>query len=293
MSMELVFKQAYEGTAIATGYAQIRLNQAIEEYGKEHKVGYPGTSFHLPVIEALDGTKVKTLGQLVKVLNDVKSECVRADYTAGGALLNGKSTLFAAEIIEALNYLDGEPYQAPWVGFIPDEIVSAVGAKIVDNSITGIAILLGRAKDNDTAAELLRELQSKGILTVLVNEVTEQLLDAGVELGAGALAVPLGNFTQVIHAVNFAMRAAFALGGIAPGDLEKHLEFQKQSVKAFVIALGNLDNVRIAAACGALYLGHPTITDQALPEGGIPGALMHETDPKKIVALGMKLRGIA
>lgn len=291
MSKDFMFLQAYEGACIATSYAQIRLDQAIQEFGKGHKIEYPGTGYHLPVITALDGTKVETLGQIVKVLNDVKTECIRTDFTLEGAKLNGKATLYAAEIIEAIEYLDRPAFNPPWTGFIPDTILRSLGLPLVDGSISGVAIICGKAKDNATALEIFRTLQSKGMLIVLCNEIIEQLLDEGVKLGAEALAVPLGNFTQLIHVVNFALRAALAFGGVKPGDEPAHTEYQAKRIKAFVLALGNQDNVRIAAEFGAMYLGHPTITDQPLDEE-IPDFYLHESDPKKMVALGMELRGI-
>jgi acetyl-CoA synthase len=69
------------------------------------------------------------------------------------------------------------------------------------------------------------------------------------------------------------------------------LDYQHKRIKVFVLALGNQDDVRIAASFGAYYLGHPTITDQPLAEE-IPGIYMHETDPAKMVQKGMELRDI-
>ncbi len=286
-----LFTEAYEGAVTATSYAQIRLDQAIAEFGEDHAVGYPETAYYLPVIYALDGIKVETLGQLPAILNRAKTEYIRPDFTLEGAKLNGKATLYAAEIIEAVNYLDGEPYEAPWTGFLTDPILRRFGIQLVDFTIPGFAVIIGKAKDTETAVDIFRNLQGKGLMIMLSNEIIEQLLDAGLTLGVDYIAFPLGNFTQVIHAVNYALRAGLAFGGVPGGDLEAHLEYQKKRVRAFVLALGNQDDVRVAAEFGAMYLNHPTVTDQPLEEE-LPDLYVSEPDPKKMVATALELRGI-
>lgn len=290
MSMDL-FKKAYEGAIVAASYAQIRLNQSIEEFGADHEVSYPDTAYYLPVFYALAGEKVTTLGQLPNLLNNVKLECLKPDFTLEGAKNNGKVTLYAAEIIEACDYLDGDPYPEPWTGFLTDPILRRFGISLVDFTIPGFAVLLGKAKDVETAVSIFRDLQGKGLMIMLCNEIIEQLLEGGMTLGVDYIAFPLGNFTQVIHVVNYALRAALAFGGVPGGELEKHLDYQNKRVRAFVLALGNQDDVRIAAEFGAMYLGHPTITDQPLAEE-IPDLYVFEDDPKKMVATALELRGI-
>ena len=286
-----LFRRAYEGAVIAAGYAQIRLDQAIAEFGGERRVEYPETAYYLPVIFALEGIKVETLGQLPAILNRAKTEYLRPDFTLEGAKRNGKSTLFAAEVIEACNYLEQKPYQQPWTGFLTDPVLRRFGIQLVDFTIPGFAVMVGRAKDTATAVEIFRNLQSKGIMIMMCNEIIEQLLEAGMTLGIDYIAFPLGNFTQVIHAVNYALRAGLAFGGVPGGELEKHLDYQKKRVRAFVLALGNQDVVRIAAEFGAMYLGHPTVTDQPLDED-IPDLYISEPDPKKMVAAALEMRGI-
>lgn len=289
MSLDL-FKKAYEGAVVAASYAQIRLDQAIAERGPDAEVKYPDTAYYLPVIYALSGNKVTKLGELPPILNKIKTECIKPDYTLEGSKMNGKATLYAAEIIEACNYLEGNPFKEPWTGFLADPILRKFGIQLVDFTIPGFAIILGRAKDSKTAVEIVRNLQGKGLMLMFANEIIEQLLEENVKIGVDYIAFPLGNFTQVIHAVNYALRAGLAFGGVPGGDLEKHLDYQKKRIRAFILALGNQDDVRIAAEFGAMYLGHPTITDQEIEE--IPDLYVHESDPKKMVALGLELRGI-
>ena len=286
-----LYKKAYEGAVVATGYAQIRLDQAIDEYGADHAIGYPDTAFFLPVLYALSGARITEIGQIRPVFNKIKSECVKPDFSREGALLNGKATLYAAEIIEACDYLDGRVIPKPWTGFLTDEVLRRFGIQLVDFTIPGFAVILGKASDTQTAVRIFKNLQSKGLMIFMANDFIEQLLDAGQTIGVDYIAFPLGNFTQVIHAVNYALRAGLAFGGVPGGELEKHLDYQAKRVRAFVLALGAQDDVRIAAEFGAMYLNHPTITDQPLDEE-VPDWYLYEPDPDRMIATGMELRGI-
>ncbi|KPU44252.1 carbon monoxide dehydrogenase/acetyl-CoA synthase subunit alpha [Oxobacter pfennigii] len=291
MSTQL-FKAAYDGAAAAIGVAESLLSKAIEENGGNATIEYPGTAYKLPVITALGSESVKTLNDIVPVINRVRSENLKEDLTLKGALSNGEVTLYAAEIIEALGYLNGKsPVTPPGAGFIPDTVLRALGVQLVDNTIPGVAVVLGKAKDSKSAAKLINELKSKGIVILLVDDIIDQLIEEGVNLGLESFTVPLGKFTQVIHAVNFALRGGLAFGGIAPGNKAAHLEYQQKRVMAFVIALGPLDEIRISAAFGAALLGFPTITDLPLEEG-IPDWVISETDYEKIVPLALETRGI-
>lgn len=287
-----LFQQAFDGAVIATSYAEILLNQAIKEYGEETPVAYPDTAYKLPVITALSGEEVKTLKDLVPILNRVRATNVREVLTLDGAKANGEAAFYAAEIIEALNYLHNpNPLPAPWTGFLTDPVLRKFGIQLVDFSIPGVAVILGNAPDSKAAAKLIKELQSKGMMLMLCNEIIEQLLEENVKLGIDYIAFPLGNFTQAIHAVNFALRAGLAFGGIAPGKRAEQLDYQSRRVRAFVLALGEQDEVRIAAEFGAIMLGFPVITDQPIKEE-VPDWYVYQPDYDKIVADSLELRGI-
>lgn len=287
-----LFKQSFDGAVIATSYAEILLNQAIREYGENTPVSYPDTAYKLPVITALSGEDVKTLKDLVPILNKIRTTKVRETLTMEGAKDNGEAAFYAAEIIEALRYLNGKnPHVNPWTGFLTDPVLRKFGIQLVDFTIPGVAVIIGKAKDSKAAAKLIKELQSKGMMLMLCNEIIEQLLEENVKLGIDYIAFPLGNFTQAIHAVNFALRAGLAFGGIAPGNKEAQLDYQRRRVRAFVLALGEQDAVRIAAEFGAIMLGFPVITDQPLEEE-VPDWYVYQPDYDKIVPYSLELRGI-
>ncbi|MDQ0287839.1 hypothetical protein J2Z49_002972, partial [Desulfofundulus luciae] len=133
-----LFKEAYEGAITAVSYAEILLNQAIRRYGKDHPVGYPDTAYYLPVIRCLSGEEIKTLGDCVPVLNRVRA-AVKEEKTFANARHWGEATWYAADIIEAIRYLQYSPenplHVPPWTGFIGDPVVRQYGTKMVDWTI--------------------------------------------------------------------------------------------------------------------------------------------------------------
>ncbi len=286
-----LLKRAYDGAIIATSYAEILLNQAIAEHGPDAPVSYPDTAYYLPVITALSGEKVTKLGELRPILNRMRAQ-IKTDLTFENSLLWGESTLYAAEVIEATHYLNKDVvHHEPWSGFLTDPILRKYGIKLVDWTIPGQAVIVGRAKSSKAAAKLVEELMGKGMMIFMSDEIIEQLLEENVKLGVDYIAFPIGNFTQVIHAVNYALRAGMAFGGIPPGLREDHRDYQRRRVRAFVLHLGEIDEVKVAAHFGAIFLGFPVITDQELDEQ-IPDFYVSHTNYDDLVAYAMELRGI-
>lgn len=291
MSKEL-FKGAYEGAVTATSYAEILLAKAIKDFGADTPVKYPETAYRLPVITSLSGEEVNTIGDLAPILNRIRTTNIREELTFENAKLNGEATLYAAEIIEALRYLNGaKPDKFPYTGFIADPVIRKFGVPLVDGTIPGVAVIVGKGKDSKSTAKLVKELQGKGIMIFLANEVIEQCIEENVKIGIDFITFPLGNFTQVIHAVNFAFRAGLAFGGIPAGQRERAIEYQAKRVLAFVIQLGPNDIVKFAAEFGAIFMGFPVVTDQPVAEE-IPDWYQSEPDYDKIGKLGLEIRGV-
>jgi acetyl-CoA synthase len=291
-----LFKEAYEGTITALSYAEILLNQAIRTYGKNHPAGYPDTAYYLPVIRCLSGEEIKTLGDMVPVLNRARA-AIKEEKTFANARKWGEATWYAADIIEAIRYIKHTPenplHVAPWTGFIGDPVVRQYGTKMVDWTIPGEAVILGRAKDSKSAKKIVDSLMAKGLMLFLCDEIIEQLLEEGVKLGVDYIAYPLGNFTQIVHPANYALRAGMMFGGIKPGDYDAQRDYQRRRVLAFVLYLGEHDMVKTAAAMGCINVGFPVITDQELPEDKqIKDWFISEPDYDKIVQTCLEVRGI-
>jgi acetyl-CoA synthase len=286
-----LFRRAYNGTIIALSYAEILLSQALRLHGPEAPVGYPDTAYYLPVIRSLSGEAVTKLGELVPILNRMRNQ-VMPDLTFENARLWGESTLYAAEVIEAIHYLiKDEPKVEPWSGFLTDPILRKYGIKLVDWTIPGQAVIVGKARSSKEAAKIVEELMGNGLMIFMSDEIIEQLLEENVKLGVDYIAFPIGNFTQVIHAVNYALRAGMAFGGIPPGLREHHRNYQRRRVRAFVLQLGEIDEVKVAAHFGAIFLGFPVIVDTPIDEGIKDWYVSHE-NYDDIVKVAMELRGI-
>ena len=289
-----LFRQAVDGAIIALSYAEILLNSAIKNYGEEAEISYPNTGYQLPVIRALSGEEVTKLKQLPPILNRMRNQVEIDTLTFENARLAGESTLYAAEIIEALRYLKGKDLHVqPWTGFLQDPVFRQYGINMVDWTIPGEAVILGRAKSSKKALQLIDDLQGKGFMLFLCDEIIEQLLEEGARLGIDYIAYPLGNFTQVVHAVNYALRAGMAFGGITPGDREAQRDYQRRRIRAFVLHLGERDEVKTAAEFGAIFLGFPVLTDQELDEDEmIPDWYFSVPDYDEIVKTAIEVRGI-
>ncbi|MBC7344044.1 MAG: CO dehydrogenase/CO-methylating acetyl-CoA synthase complex subunit beta, partial [Clostridia bacterium] len=289
-----LFRQAIDGAIIALSYAEILLNQAIRLYGPDQSIGYPDTAYFLPVIRALSGEEVTKLSDLPPILNRMRAQVKEDELTFENARLAGESTLYAAEIIEVLRYLRNDNIAPePWTGFMGDPVVRRFGIKMVDWTIPGEAVILGRAKDSKALARMVSDLMGKGFMLFLSDEVIEQLLEENVKLGIDYIAFPLGNFTQVVHAANYALRAGMMFGGIPPGKREETRDYQRRRIRAFVLHLGERDEVKTAAEFGCIFLGFPVITDQELAEDEqIPDWYISVPDYDKMVQIALEVRGI-
>ena len=281
----------FTGSEQALGAAQAMLAEAIEKNGKEHKVAFPDTAYSLPCIYAATGQKMNTLGDLEGALEVVKS-LINRTHLLEHAFNAGLATALAAEVIEALKYstMDAR-YSEPCAGHITDPIIRSLGVPLVTGDIPGVAVVLGECPDAESAAKVIKDYQSKGLLTFLVGKVIDQAIEAGVKMGLELRVIPLGyDVTSVIHVVSVAVRAALIFGGLTPGDLNGLLEYTANRVPAFVNAFGPLSELVVSAGAGAIALGFPVITDQTVLE--VPMNLLTQKDYDKIVATSLEARGI-
>jgi len=270
------------------------LKKTIQEFGPDKPVAFPNTAYYLPVIYGFTGIKVEKLGDLVPViewakglLHPVPDEHVWLPYL-GETLDCGVATLLAEEAIEGIRFARGEqPEPIPGLqlsgcespndsgyanGPIGDTQFRSWGIQMVDGSMPGFAAIVGAAKSNEAAVTIVQELQKRGILIFLsgnVNGVSiiDQLMEEGVEMGYNVNLVPFGRDTiSAIYALGYATRSALTFGGLEGGQIREILLFNKYRTFAFVLALGEVDDLKYASAAGALNYGFPVIADTVIPQ---------------------------
>jgi acetyl-CoA synthase len=296
---------AIRGATSAAREADALLQKALQEKGADTKVGFPNTAYFLPTIMGLTGRKVETVGDLVPVVEQIKSYLhptpAQARWTPylGETLDGGIATLLATETIQALRFLYGEqPEKFPGFqltqksesgngggylnGPIDDIQLRSWGIQLVDGRMPGFAAIVGCAKSNEVAVKIIRELQRRNILIFLAGNVNgrsiiHQLQEEGVEMGYDTYIVPFGTDTlSAIYALGFATRSALTFGGMKGGQAREILLYNKFRVFAFVLALGEVDDLKYAAAAGAISYGFPAIADTVIPEIHPTGVTQYE-----------------
>jgi acetyl-CoA synthase len=293
--------RAIRGANLIVQEAEALLNKALQEKGPDTPVAFPNTAYYLPVIFGFTGREIVKLGELAPVLEHAK-DLLHPVPTAqcwtpylGETLDSGSATLLAAEIIEAVRFVYGEePGMLPGFqmggasftspdggagngngrlnGPIDDIQLRAWGIQLVDGRMPGFAAIVGCAKSNEVAVKIVRELQKRNILIFLCGNVNgrsviHQLMEEGVEMGYDTYIVPFGLDTlSAIYPLGFATRSALTFGGMKGGQAKDILLYNRQRVFAFVLALGEVDDLKYAAAAGAINYGFPVIADTRIPQ---------------------------
>jgi len=292
--MSVLTDLIYGGSHAVAGLTEGAVNDAIAKFGADKAIAFPDTAYFFPTIYAATGVKVAKLGDLPACVGVLKS-LITDQEDLGQALNAGLATAVGAEIIEGLKYLDGaEPYaNETGIGFVPDPVIRSLGVPLVTGDIPGVAVVLGKADNAADVVSVVKDYQSKGILTFLIGGVIDQCAEGGVKMGLELRVVPLGHdVTAVIHVVTVAIRAALIFGNVQPGDLPGLLKYTKERVPAFVNTFGAIDNVVVSAGAGAIALGFPVVVDIDLGENQVPGALESVLDHSLTVKHSLELRNI-
>ena len=291
--MSVLTDLIYAGSNAVAGLTEGAVNDAIAKYGADKEIAFPDTAYKFPTIYAATGVEVKKLGDLPACVGVLKS-LITNQEDLGQALNAGLATAVGAEIIEGLKYLEADPYaNDSGIGFVPDPIIRSLGVPLVTGDIPGVAVVLGKADNAEDVVNVVKDYQSKGIMTFMVGDVIEQCLEGGVKMGLEFRVIPLGHdVTSVIHVVTVAVRAALIFGNVQPGDLGGLLEYTKNRVPAFVNTFGALNEVVVSAGAGAIALGFPVIVDVDLGENQVPGALESVCDHANTVKKSLELREI-
>ncbi len=306
---DLLVQLGTKGADTILNLTRQALDKAVGQKGQGARIEFPETNYYLPLINALLNIEVKTLGDCLLAFSQAET-LAKNQPTPGGLIINslggvlnkGVATLICEEILAALAVLNHE-HPKSGIGFIPDKVLRSLGLQLVDGRISGIAVILGPAKDEQSAADLIRNFQSKSIVSLLagnLNGVTfkQQLENKGVELGLENYIVELGeDYLSAIYAVNFAARAPLIYGGFKSGQWEGVADYIRNRVPAFVLLLSHVDEVIVATGLGVLAFGLPIITDLEVPQ--LPKidttlfeALVTEKDYQKLPSKCILTRGI-
>ena len=315
---KLVATAAVRGSHDIVSRVDERLDDALEKFGADQEVGFPGTAFYLPMACALLGAEVKTLGEMEEVLEETRtflhvepSETLWLPYLSS-ALDSGIATMLAEEMLTALRYLYGEDPQDGWHGFISDTWLRSLGIQLVDGRLPGFAAVVGAAPDPERAEYIVRELQKRSILTFLIGNhegqtMRDQLIEANVlpddilenpASGWDTYIVPIGPDTEsIIYVLNWAIRGALTFGGLQKGDWKGCLDYTRAHIFAFGLGLGTIDDLKFASGAGAITMGAPVICDTEIPEIRPTGvctyeALVRELEHEKIVQTCVDVRGV-
>jgi acetyl-CoA synthase len=292
-----IASRAIRGANALVAEAEALLQKGIAEKGADAPVAFPNTAYFLPVTLGMLMHEVSKLGDLELVLNHarkllhpVPDESLWVPYL-GETLDCGMATLLAAETIEGVRFALGQqPEPCPGLqlagstsypdfqsdghlnGPIDDIQLRSWGIQLVDGRMPGFAAIVGAARTNEAAVSIVRELQRRNILIFLCGNVNgrsviDQLREEGVEMGYDTYIVPFGRDTiSAIYPLGFATRSALTFGGLKAGQWRDILLYNKFRVFAFVLALGEVDDLKYAAAAGAISYGFPTIADTIIPE---------------------------
>lgn len=315
---KIICSAAIRGAHKIIGMAEAKHAEALKKWGPDQEIGFPNTTYYLPIIYGILGFPVKTLADARVILDKCNellpplvSDNVWLPYLAP-ALDAGMATFFAEEIIEAIRYLE-EPgcyteEEDPtadniWLGAADDVIMRKRGVEFVDGTAPGFAAILGAAPSSEIAAKIAIELQEKNLYVFMVSDhdgknMSEQLLSADVQVGWPTRLVSFGpSYTAAVFAMGFATRVAMSFGGVKPGAFRENLIYNKERVFAFAMPLGTVTDEWYANAAGAINWGFPTIADTPIPQVLPTGICTYEhvvsnIPHDEIVAKAIEVRGL-
>lgn len=314
----IICSAAVRGAHKIVEAAEAKYGEALEKYGPDQEAGFPNTAYYLPIIYGMLGIAVEKLGDMKQVLARCREllppqvdEKHNLPYLAP-ALDSGMAAFFAEEIIEAIRYLDSPDFYTKqedpvgdniWLGAADDVIMRKRGIEFVDGSAPGFAAVVGAAPDDETAVKIAQELQQKNLYVFMCSKsggrsFAEQTASSGVQVGWPTRLVPFSpDISGAVFAVGFATRAALSFGGMKPGDYRGILQYNKNRIFAFVMALGEVTDEWYANAAGAINYGFPTIADSDIPQILPTGVCTYEhvvsnVGYDEIVSKAVEVRGL-
>lgn len=264
----------FDGANAVTGITESALNSVIAKFGREQEISFPDTQWFFPIVYAVTGIKVKTLGDLLTAVGEAKVLLSKS----GAWVNNGLSAIIGTEILEGLKYLEASENQKE--GFLSDKTVrTMVAAKYPD-----AAVVLYRSGSMEDAVDVVRQYRSRNVLTFAVGEVAEtcQEIPGVVVLGQDSMAT--------VHAISGGVRAALMSGKVQPGDRVGLMEYTRNKVPILINTFGSIDAMVLAVIAGAGALGFPAVVDIDLGDNQISGLLESVCDHGETVEKSLEIR---
>ena len=277
-----LLSMAADGSNASVDMAKGLVDDAMATHGADAELVYPETGYGLPAIFAWKGIENLTLEKAKEFLDSLPTA---GESSVEDGMVAGENAMYAADIIEAIAYLNGKGN-----GFIPDRVLRALGLPLVDDTIPGAVVFLGGHVSGEDVSAMIRSVQGKGMVAIASGDYPALIQRQGIEMGLDRMLYPVGMFTGTVHALNFAVRAALTFGNVAGGDAERLSDYLKKRPKVFVIQTGPLCALDAAFAFAALKHSACIVTDQNLPE--IPGAVKVCKDHLSSIQTGIEERGI-
>ena len=277
-----LLSMAADGSNAIVDMAKGLVDDAMATHGADAELVYPETGYGLPAIFAWKGIENLTLEKAKEFLDSLPTA---GESSVEDGMVAGENAMYAADIIEAIAYLNGKGN-----GFIPDRVLRALGLPLVDDTIPGAVVFLGGHVSGEDVSAMIRSVQGKGMVAIASGDYPALIQRQGIEMGLDRMLYPVGMFTGTVHALNFAVRAALTFGNVAGGDAERLSDYLKKRPKVFVIQTGPLCALDAAFAFAALKHSACIVTDQNLPE--IPGAVKICKDHLSSIQTGIEERGI-
>ena len=132
-----LFDLIFNGTAEYLARAEKLVAETIATHSPDTVIKLPETAYALPVIYAVTGEKIETVGDLNHAMELAKDRIGRTRLLQS-AINAGVASGMLCEIIQACKYVDGKPHPE-WVdGHLSDAIVRSFGVDLVNSDDFGL-----------------------------------------------------------------------------------------------------------------------------------------------------------
>ena len=274
------------------------LDEAIAKYGVDHPFAFPNTAYNCAIIRQYLGIEVKTLADLKKTLEVLKTDWMPRDRHTEAIFHSGLASAMAAQVIEACKYIDnpapyGEGDDRQYWGHMTDAEVRELGVPLVTQDIPGFVVLIGPAPSDEEARDIIKGYQSRGIFVFLIGGIIDQARRMGVKMDFKVRVVPVGpEIWYASHIVDLVMRAANIFGNIQPLDYWGMNTYTLERIRAFVNAYAPVSDIVVSAGAACICLGFPVITNDTEDVYTVPKSLCIKEDTTDWIDTSLEARDI-